>query len=197
MAALPSRCLAVAALLLLAACASPAVPPTEGEGEGRLSLAPKSPAPGKSAAPSKVPAKLTTKVTADDLSGNWYVGTGAEPPSGPYVALPCSAGDRFVSLSHKDGKVSWSCACNLPPKTDAKASLPFVDGKLAGEINIQLTAGTFDMVFDKASSHFRGTLDGKPAWIVPQAENAYEIGQAMLDQRPAAEQAACRNQGIR
>ncbi len=128
-----------------------------------------SPKPSASASPKAI----ASKVSATNLSGAWIYGAKDEPPAGA-VAPDCPQVAHPFNLAQSGEEVtgSWSCGlCTVE-------MVGKITGKnVAGKVTLTMTgtnAGAYDLKYVAATQHLVGTVDGKPYWMAPLAEDAQE-----------------------
>ena len=143
--------------------------------------APRTPAPR--APESSAPAVRDTAMVPPDpllppdvnLSGGWYVGTGAEPQVDAIVLHPTCLVNPAAWVIEQDGNAlrAWEFAQSfnqgMVRPNDAPVRVAVARGTISGsDVVLEDDRSRWVLRFDAASGHLRGTRNAAPFWAVRQ-----------------------------
>lgn len=112
---------------------------------------------------------------AVDLTGSWYVGTGAEPQVPAITLHPGCANNPAEWVIRQAGNAieAWtfpeSFNQGIVRSGPGPARVTPARGTISGiDLTLDDAGSVVAMRYDSVSSHLRGTRDGRPFWAVRQ-----------------------------
>jgi hypothetical protein len=139
--------------------------------------------PGTGPSPAPTATAGTPAPTAADLTGRWLVGTAGEPPAGPVAQCQASTVWNLVQTGEAvKGDVDYCagpCLADTEGTTGTnRAGRVVLSGTYRGGGSPEPVA--YDLTFDAASGHLRGTRNGAPFWAAPYRQLTDGCGPVVL-----------------